>query len=44
MGVTSVRPELQMRHILTLFEVQALSPTGLGLGPMVRISRQLPLL
>ncbi len=43
MGVTSVRPELQMRHILALFEMQALNPTGLGLGPMVRISRQLHL-
>lgn len=40
MGVTSVRPELQMRHILALFEMQALNPTRLGLGPMVRISRQ----
>jgi len=43
MGVNSARPELQVRHILALFEMQALSPTGLGLGPMVRISRQLHL-
>ncbi len=40
MGVTSVRPELQMRHILALFEMQTLNPKRLGLGPMVRISRQ----
>jgi hypothetical protein len=32
-----------VRHILALFEMQALNPTGLGLGPMVRISRQLHL-
>jgi hypothetical protein len=43
MGVNSARPELQVRHILALFEMQALNPTGLGLGPMVRISRQLHL-
>lgn len=43
MGVNSTRPELQVRHILALFEMQALNPTGLGLGPMVRISRQLHL-
>lgn len=41
MGVNSNRPELQVRHILALFEMQALNPTRLGLGPMVRISRQL---
>ncbi|MGQ9838506.1 MAG: DUF6930 domain-containing protein [Cyanobacteriota bacterium] len=40
MGVTSVRPELQMQHILALFEMQALNPTRLGLGPMVRIGHQ----
>ncbi len=42
MGVNSNRPELQVQHILALFEMQAISPTRLGLGPMVRISRQLP--
>jgi len=41
MGANSHQLELPVHHILALFEMQALSPKRLGLGPLVRVSRHL---
>jgi hypothetical protein len=40
MGVTTGRREgLQLRHMMALFVLESQAPTGMGLGPMVRVSR-----